>query len=123
MKHYIDGEFTLEELEGIKKLMERQNTPLKMTSQRVTYVTSEVVLDVECDMSGSCVISRAYAPVIEVGDRVRVKSDLTYYCSFSGQEATVKEIENEEAFIVNDINDSFGQIAYVRDLELIKKAR
>lgn len=59
MKHYIDGEFTLEELEGIKKLMEWQNTPLKMTSQRVTYETSEVVLDVECDMNGSCIIKKA----------------------------------------------------------------
>lgn len=61
--------------------------------------------------------------VIEVGDRVKVKSDLTYYCSFSGQEATVKQIANGEAFMVKDNDDVFGQIAYVRDLELIEKAK
>lgn len=61
--------------------------------------------------------------VIEVGDRVKVKSDLTYYCGFSGQEATVKQIMYGEAQLVNESNPIFGQIAYVKDLILIEKAK
>lgn len=60
---------------------------------------------------------------IEAGDRVKVKSDLTYYCSFSGQEATVKQIMYGEAWLIKDGDDVFGQIAYVKDLILIEKAK
>lgn len=56
MKHYIDGEFTLEELEAIKSFMQLQGTSDRFEGASIEYDYEGVTLYIQCDMHGCCII-------------------------------------------------------------------
>lgn len=124
MKHYIEGEFTLEELKGVTSFMELQETSDRFKDCTIEYETDWVTLFVRCGVEGSCVISKVgeRSTSIEVGDMVRVNSNLGYYCEYSGKIVYVQSIFDGEAWLKEDSDDVFGQVANLSDLTLIKKA-
>lgn len=59
MKHYISGEFTLTELNGLISFMRMQETSDRLTSCNCDYETEWVDLYAICDVNGCCVIEKA----------------------------------------------------------------
>ena len=126
MRHYIEGEFTLEELK-VTSFMELQETSDRFKDCTIEYETDWVTLFVRCDSEGSCAISKLgsvhpTSTAIEVGDLVEVNSNLGYYCDYSGKNVYVQSISDGIAWLKEDSDDFYGQLANLRDLTLIKKA-
>lgn len=59
MKHYIHGEFTLTELNGLISFMQMQETSDRLTRCDCDYETEWVDLRIMCDVNGCCVIEKA----------------------------------------------------------------
>lgn len=59
MKHFIKGEFTLEEMNGVISFMQMQETSDRLRSCAVDYETEWCDLYVSVDVDGCCVIEKA----------------------------------------------------------------